>query len=960
MLDTDGEYGGKSKRPFRFEAMWLEHPEFSKVIRNVWNTSSGHRDSWAEILKLCQEKLKVWNFSTFGNVQGRVKGLKNRLEVIKTLVRTDDVVEEEGRLSEELDQWLLREEVLWLQRSQISWLKFGDRNTKFLHACANQRRKKNWINELRDNRGNRFSDKNKLTSMATDYFNEIFRPSYTDDVVDWSRQLVCLQPVISEEMNRGLLEDISEEEVRRAVFNMSPLKAPGVDGFPALFYQKNWGNIRGYVMVYVRELWMNGVLEDRLNKTLIVLIPKKKDADRMEDLRPISLCTGILDRVISASQSAFIKGRIITDNFIVAHEISHFLKRCRSQKEFFASIKVDMSKAYDQVEWSFLEQVMERMGFAEKWINRVMLCVWTVTYQVKINDQTSRSITPGRGLRQGDPLSPYLFLLVSELLSAKMSAAVDRKTLSGIQLGHGGPTISHLFFADDSIFFMRASREEAAEFREILSQYEMVSGQRINMEKSEVVFSRNTPTDVRQDVGSLLRIGQVDSHSKYLGLPLIVGQRKTETFHCITEKIWRKIGDWKGKLLSMAGKEVLIKAVVQSIPVYMMSVYYFPQKNLDDIAKLIGQFWWNKDGQKWISWLSREVLYRKKEGGGIGFKDLRIFNEAILMKICWRMLTQPQLLVSKVLKARYYQNIDLSYASLGGRPSHIWRGVMKNIQLFWSGLEWNENSNGVVWKMASNGDFFVKIAYGLISNNRISVQQGLGEQSFGGFKKRFWNNIWKSTVPNKLIIFCWRLYHGALPDVVRLIKRGVGVDPRCKICGLVGETAEHVVMSCWWVKALQISLEMDTTLEARDSETIRDWLWSEFMGLGTAVLGQDGGVLRVQADIMKRSSCVSEGEGLAMFGGMRLASSMGLNRVCFETDSTEVYKAVCLGWGAAGWCDSWIVEATHLLESHEEQSTGLIGREQNVLADRLAFKARQEDWRWSETLSVPRWVADFV
>ncbi|KAL9690838.1 hypothetical protein QQ045_011249 [Rhodiola kirilowii] len=241
---------------------------------------------------------------------------------------------------------------------------------------------------------------------------------------------------------------------------MSPLKAPGVDGFPALFYQKNWGNIRGYVMAYVRDFWRNGVLEDRLNKTLIVLIPKKKDADRMEDLRPISLCTvamkiitkilagrlqGILDRVISVSQCAFIKGRIITDNFIVAHEISHFLKRCRSRKEFFASIKVDMSKAYDRVEWSFLEQVMERMGFTDKWINRVMLCVRTVTYQVKINDQTSRSITPGRGLRQGDPLSPYLFLLVSELLSAKMAAAVNRKSLSGIQLGRGGPTISHLF-----------------------------------------------------------------------------------------------------------------------------------------------------------------------------------------------------------------------------------------------------------------------------------------------------------------------------------------------------------------------------------------------------------------------------------------------------------------------------------------------------------------------------------
>ncbi|CAM8905331.1 unnamed protein product [Rhodiola kirilowii] len=169
-------------------------------------------------------------------------------------------------------------------------------------------------------------------------------------------------------MNNSLLEDISEEEVRRAVFSMSPLKAPSLDGFPALFYQKNWGRIRGYVLDYVRDFWMNGVLDERNNKTLIVLIPKKKDADRMEDLRPISLCNvavkiitkilvarlqGILDKVISCFQSAFIKGQIITDNFIVAHEISHFLKLCKSHKEFYASIKVDMSKAYDRVEWPF-------------------------------------------------------------------------------------------------------------------------------------------------------------------------------------------------------------------------------------------------------------------------------------------------------------------------------------------------------------------------------------------------------------------------------------------------------------------------------------------------------------------------------------------------------------------------------------------------------------------------------
>ncbi|KAL9685346.1 hypothetical protein QQ045_022795 [Rhodiola kirilowii] len=315
----------------------------------------------------------------------------------------------------------------------------------------------------------------------------------------------------------------------------------------------------------------------------------------MEDLRTISLCSvavkiitkvlaarlqGILNQVISHYQSAFIKGRIITDNFIIAHEISHVLKSSKSRKDFSASIKVDMSKAYDRVEWPFLEQLMMRMGFAEKWVDRVMHCVRSVTYHVKVNGHVSQKITPRRGLRQGDPISPYLFLFCSELLSAKLSAAVSQQRISGVKFGVGGPIVSHLFFADDSIFFIKADAAEADALKNILSQYEMTSGQRINLEKSEVVFSSSTPLDIQRTISGRLMVNQASSHSRYLGLPLVVGQRKIEVFRCITEKIWKRINDWKNKLLSMAGKEVLVKAVLQAIPVYMMSVYRFPQKTI--------------------------------------------------------------------------------------------------------------------------------------------------------------------------------------------------------------------------------------------------------------------------------------------------------------------------------------------------------------------------------------------
>ncbi|KAL9680897.1 hypothetical protein QQ045_012678 [Rhodiola kirilowii] len=187
------------------------------------------------------------------------------------------------------------------------------------------------------------------------------------------------------------------------------------------------------------------------------------------------------------------------------------------------------------------------------------MCVSTISYQVKVNDKISSLIKPGKGLRQGDPLSPYLFLFCTELLNVKLHQAVLRQRISGVQAG----------------------KEEVRSLKFILSQYENISGQRINFEKSE---------------------------------------------------IWKKVQDWKSKLLSAAGREVLVKAVIQAIPVYMMSVYQFPKKVILDLSKLIQQFWWAKNGNRGISWLSQNTMQRKKCEGGLGFKDLSTFNEAILMK----------------------------------------------------------------------------------------------------------------------------------------------------------------------------------------------------------------------------------------------------------------------------------------------------------------------------------------
>ena len=187
------------------------------------------------------------------------------------------------------------------------------------------------------------------------------------------------------------------------------------------------------------------------------------------------------------------------------------------------AVKLDMSKAYDRVEWKFIEDVMEKMGFHEKWIQLIMKCINTVSYCVIINGAIHGSIFPTRGLRQGDPLSPYLFLLCADGFSSLINEAVRNQGLSRISICRGCPLVSHLFFADDSLLFCKASEQECRKMIEILELYEAASGQKVNAEKSSVIFSHNTLQESRCMVLDILGPMQDTRHGKYLGLPSIIG-----------------------------------------------------------------------------------------------------------------------------------------------------------------------------------------------------------------------------------------------------------------------------------------------------------------------------------------------------------------------------------------------------------------------------------------------------
>ena len=228
-----------------------------------------------------------------------------------------------------------------------------------------------------------------------------------------------------------------------------------------------------------------------VNETYICLIPKTKAPRKISEYRPISLCNviykiiskvlanrlkRILTEVIDESQSAFVLGCLITDNVLVAFEAMHCIDGRKKSKKALMALKLDMSKAYDRVEWKFLEMIMRKLGLHERWISLMMMCISMVSYSVLINGEAKGKIIPSWGLRQGDPISPYLFLLCTEGLSARLKKEEIEDKIRGVSVRRGAPQIPHLFFANDSIIFCRVTVEEGKRVLKVLEEYEAESG----------------------------------------------------------------------------------------------------------------------------------------------------------------------------------------------------------------------------------------------------------------------------------------------------------------------------------------------------------------------------------------------------------------------------------------------------------------------------------------------------
>ncbi|OMO96071.1 reverse transcriptase [Corchorus capsularis] len=355
-----------NRRPYRFEAMWVTHPQCRKIISKAWSNVFKGSSAYILVQKLKTTKhdLCRWNKTVFGDLQRRRQQLKNKLTKTQKEMHTIESFRQEKEVRQQLELLYEQEQIFWMQKSRTNWIIHGDINTKFYHTTTARRRLRNKITFVVDEQGYQCEETEQIESAFLNAYEDLFCAEDNVDISEIGREIKDLKvPILTEENQRLLDKPFTADEIKQAAFQLGPWKAPGVDGKPVLFYQQFWDIVGALTTASSLSFLNSGHMLKELNKTLITLVPKKNDPQKVGDFRPISLCNvaykiiartmvnrlkPIMDAITTPFQSAFVKGRLISDNIIVGREVLTTIQRQRKGKGMLRALKIDMNKAYDR------------------------------------------------------------------------------------------------------------------------------------------------------------------------------------------------------------------------------------------------------------------------------------------------------------------------------------------------------------------------------------------------------------------------------------------------------------------------------------------------------------------------------------------------------------------------------------------------------------------------------------
>ncbi|KAJ0554035.1 putative RNA-directed DNA polymerase [Helianthus annuus] len=425
--------------------------------------------------------------------------------------------------------------------------------------------------------------------------------------------------------------------------------------------------------------------------SFIALIPKVKDPLSLKDYRPISLVgivnkviskvlanrlKKVLNSVISSSQSAFLGGRYILDGPLVVNEIHNWIEK-NKKKAFF--LKIDFDKAYDNVNWNFIIDILAQMGFPSRWCRWIRGIISSARASVLVNGATTFEFKCDKGMRQGDPISPFLFLIVMEALSCMINKAIGLGIVKGVDLPNDGPLVSHLFYADDAIIIGEWSRENIINVVRILKCFHACSGLQISFSKSNL-FGLGVSHGEVEDLAVLVGCKADKFPFKYLGLTVGANMNRIKNWRPVFDIFERRLSLWKASFLSIGGRLTLIRSVLESLPTYFLSLYKAPVKVIADLEGIIRRFLWAGSAiDKKIHWVAWDRVASPVKMGGLGLHKLKDINVALMAKWGWRFKTEKDNLWVGVIKALHSGGSGWDFLPLKKTLGGVWGNIVSTI-----------------------------------------------------------------------------------------------------------------------------------------------------------------------------------------------------------------------------------------------------------------------------------------
>ncbi|XP_075099497.1 uncharacterized protein LOC142176265 [Nicotiana tabacum] len=543
------------KKHFKFLNFFGEHTTFKDVVKENWSAdfSANPFILFNHKLKKLKKALSLWSKATFGDIFQKIASMEEVVMVHEVEFEANPTGMNRERLQKvhaELIKSLALEEKYWQQKAGMTWFKEGDRNTKFFHAQVRGRRKRLQLNRIQNSGGTWIEEEQQIAEEAIKFYEEQFTEEATPSSFDIVEHVPNL---INTEQNAELIKKPTKEEVKVAVLGLNGDSAGWPDGMSGKFYHSCWDLIGDDLYDMVRAFFNGHELPKCVTHTNLVLLPKKKEVTTFSNLRPISLSNfsnKVISRVvherlvkflpslISKEQAGFFKGRNIVENILLTQEIVTDI-RLRTKAGPNVILKLDMTKAYDRISWLFLTKVLRKMGFTERLIGIVFGLVSNNWYSILINGQAHGFFKSSRGIKQGDPVSPTLFILAAEALSRGLNALHTNLYFCGFGMPKWIPKINHLAYADDMIIFSSSDETSLMLIMQVLKAYENASGQLVNKTKSAVYLHHLTDMEVVGKVERITGIHRNDFPIIYLGCPIFYARRKLEFYQpLITKFFW--------------------------------------------------------------------------------------------------------------------------------------------------------------------------------------------------------------------------------------------------------------------------------------------------------------------------------------------------------------------------------------------------------------------------------------